>query len=260
MSMGSLRLLRLGFGLILGVQVAVPPVFAADLKTIQARGYLVVAVRDQWRPLSFRNQAGDLVGLEVDLARQLAQRIFDDPDALVLEVVYNRDRLPVVLEDRVDLAIAGITQTPERTRLVSFSLPYYLDGAGFLVREDRDRTLQSLNRGRIGLLQGSSTMAAVRDILPQAQLVPLASYQSGLDHLQRGQVEAFAGDVSTLVGWQQEQSGYTLLPTVLTAEPLAMALPHGTQFNDLRHLVNQSLREWHQSGWLEERTTFWGLP
>jgi polar amino acid transport system substrate-binding protein len=260
MSMKSLRFVVLGFGLILGGQMTVPPIFAADLDTIQARGYLIVAVREHWRPLSFRNQAGELAGLEVDLARQLAQRIFDNPDALVLEVVSNRERLPAVLEDQVDLAIAGITQTPERRRLVSFSLPYYLDGAGVLVRADRPSTLQALAQGRIGLLQGSSTLAALRYLLPQAQLVPAESYQAGLAQLQQGQVEAFAGDVSTLVGWQQAQPGYTLLPTVLTAEPLAIALPHGTQFNDLRHVVNQSLREWHQSGWLEERTTFWGLP
>lgn len=258
--MGFLRVLRLGFGLILGVQVAVPPVFAADLKTIQDRGYLVVAVREHWRPLSFRHEAGDLVGLEVDLARQLAQRLFGDPDALVLEVVTNRERLPAVLEDRVDLAIAGLTQTPERMRLVSFSLPYYVDGAGFLVREDRPITLQSLARGRIGLLQGSSTLAAVRYLLPQAQVVPLASYRAGQEALQQGQVDAFSGDVTTLVGWQQEQAGYQILPTLITADPLAIALPHGTQFNDLRQVVNQSLREWHQTGWLEERTRFWGLP
>ncbi len=259
--MQSLRSVFFGFSLILGVQIAVSPVFAADLDTIQARGYLIVAVREHWQPLSFRDETGELVGLEVDLARQLAQRIFNNPDALVLEVVSNRERLPAVLEDRVDLAIAGMTQTPARSRLVSFSLPYYLDGAGVLVREEgQHNTLQSLAQGRIGLLQSSSTLAAVRYLLPQAQLVPSESYRTGLTQLQQGQVDAFAGDISTLVGWQQEQPGYALLPTVITSEPLAIALPHGTQFNDLRQIVNQSLREWHQNGWLEERTTFWGLP
>ncbi|QQE64112.1 hypothetical protein GFS31_07900 [Leptolyngbya sp. BL0902] len=236
------------------------PVFAADLATIRARGYLTVAVREHWRPLSFRDDTGELVGLEVDLARQLAQRLFNDPNAVVLEVVPNRDRLSAVLEDRVDLAIAGLTQTPERMRLVSFSLPYYLDGAGFLVLEDRPVTLQSLAQGRIGLLQGASTLAAVRYLLPQAQLVPLPSYQAGQGALSQGQVDVFAGDVSTLVGWQQEQTGYRLLPTVITADPLAIALPHGSQHHDLRQMVNQSLRDWHQNGWLEERTSFWGLP
>lgn len=260
MAIGYLRVVSLALGTILGMQATVSPVFAADLATIRSRGYLIVAVRDHWRPLSFRDETGELVGLEVDLARQLAQRIFDDPDAVVLEVVPNRDRLPAVMEDRVDLAIAGLTQTPARMRLVSFSLPYYLDGAGFLVQADQNVTLETLARGRIGLLQGSSTLAAVRYLLPQAHLVPLESYRAGQGSLSQGQIDAFAGDVSTLVGWQQEQAGYRILPTLITAEPLAIALPHGTQFNDLRQVVNQSLRDWHQNGWLEERTTVWGLP
>lgn len=260
MATGFFKVMSLSFGLLLGMQTAVSPAFAADLATIRSRGYLIVAVREHWRPLSFRDETGELVGLEVDLARQLAQRIFNDPEAVVLEVVPNRDRLSAVLEDRVDLAIAGITQTPGRMRLVSFSLPYYLDGAGFLVTDDHNLTLQTLTRGRIGLLQGSSTLAAVRYLLPQAQVVPLTSYRAGQGALLQGQVDAFAGDISTLVGWQQEQAGYRLLPTAITADPLAIALPHGTRYSDLRQMVNQSLRDWHQTGWLEERTTFWGLP
>ena len=259
--MKYLRLALLGFSVVLGVQGTVPPVsVAADLETIQARGYLIVGVREHWRPLSFRNEAGDLVGLEVDIARHLAHQMFGDPEAVVFHVVTNRDRLPAVLEDRVDLAIAGMTQTPERERLVSFSLPYYLDGAGVVVPGSRATTLSDLTQGRIGLLQGSSTWAAVRYVLPQAQLVSVDSYQVGLRQLQGGQVDAFAGDISTLVGWQQEQPGYTLLPTVMTAEPLAIALPQGQPFNALRTLVNQSLLDWHQTGWLEERATGWGLP
>ncbi|NJL46245.1 MAG: transporter substrate-binding domain-containing protein [Leptolyngbyaceae cyanobacterium SM2_5_2] len=115
--------------------------------------------------------------------------------------------------------------TPERMRLVSFSLPYYLDGAGFLVRDAQFTRLQDLQRRRVGLLQGSSLVPTVRHVLPQATLVPLLSYQEGYGQLSRGQVDAFAGDVTTLVGWQQEHPGYTLLPTLASTEPLAIALP-----------------------------------
>ena len=67
-----------------GCSWLVPPVsVAADLETIQARGYLVVAVRDGWRPLGYRDESGNLVGLEIDIARQLADVILDDPNAVV---------------------------------------------------------------------------------------------------------------------------------------------------------------------------------
>jgi len=253
----------LGFCIVLGVQWAVPPIsVAANLEAIQARGHLIVAVREGWRPLSYRTQAGELVGLEVDMARQLAEEVLGDPDAVVFQVVSNLERIPTVLEGQADLAIAGLTITPERMRLVSFSLPYYLDGAGFLVRSRNAQftRLQDLQHQRIGLLQGSSLVPTVRHVLPQAELVPLVSYQDGFNQLSRGQVDAFAGDVTVLVGWQQEHPGYVLLPTLASAEPLAIALPKGTQFNDLRTLVNDTLTAWHESGWLEERATYWGLP
>jgi polar amino acid transport system substrate-binding protein len=252
----------LSFSLIVGVQWAVPPIsaFAADLETIRARGYLVVAVREGWRPLSFREPSGQLTGLEIDLAHQLAHWVVGDAEAVVFEVVSNQERLPAVLEDRADVAIAGLTITPERMRLVNFSPPYYLDGVGFLVRHGEVTRLQDLQRRRVGLLQDSSTIPSVRYVLPQANLVPLTSYLDGFNHLSGRQIDAFAGDVTVLVGWQQEHGGYDLLPTLASAEPLAIALPKGVQYNDLRTLVHNALTTWHDSGWLEERTTFWGLP
>lgn len=236
------------------------PVFAADLDAIRARGHLVVGVREDWRPLSFRGRDGNLVGFEIDVARQLAAAIFADADAVELRVLPNSDRLTAVVSDRVDVAIAGITLTPGRQRLVSFSPPYYLDGAGILVQDPQYRRLEDLQRQRLGVLQGSSTLAAVRYLLPQATLTPLNSYQEALNRLSQGYIDGFAGDITVLVGWQHAYDGYYLVPQPLSAEPLAIALPKGTQYTDLRILVEHTVNQWHQSGWLEDRATFWGLP
>ncbi len=250
----------LGLGLALGAQIAVLPVFAADLETIRDRGHLTVAVREGWRPLSFRDGEGSLAGLEIDIARGLAAEILGRPDAVEWVMVPNRDRLAAVLDDRADVAIAGITLTPGRQRLVSFSPPYYLDGTGVLVRDPRFRRLQDLQRARLGILQGSSAVAVVRYLLPLVSLTPVESYQSALSQLSTGQIDGFAGDVTVLTGWQQVHGDYRLVPTVLSAEPLAIALPKGTQYTDLRSLVSQTVNTWHQNGWLEDRATFWGLP
>lgn len=236
------------------------PVFAADLATIRDRGHLVVAVREGWRPLSFRDDDGGLVGLEIDIARGLAAEIFADPNAVEFVVVPNRDRLPAVLDNRADVAIAGITLTSGRQRLVSFSPPYYLDGTGILVHDPRFQHLHDLQRQRLGFLQGASAVAVVRHLLPLASLTPLASYQEAFNRLSTGQIDGFAGDLTVLTGWQQDYSGYYLVPSLLSTEPLAIALPKGTQYSDLRTLVNQTVSTWHNDGWLEERATFWGLP
>ncbi len=129
-----------------------------------------------------------------------------------------------------------------------------------LVREPQVQSLADLQRRRLGLLQGASTVAVVRHLLPLATLTPLASYQEAFNRLSTGQIDGFAGDATVLVGWQQNYSGYYLVPRLLSVEPLAIALPKGTQYTDLRTLVHQTVIDWHHSGWLEERATFWGLP
>lgn len=249
------------FGLVLGVQwIAAPVALSADLATIRERGYLVVAVKDNWRPLGFVNADGDLVGLEIDIAAGLAEALLGDATAVKYLPVPNRDRLAAVLNDEVDLAIAGVSITPMRQRVVSFSTPYYLDGTAFLTRDPQVQDLQDLQQGTIALLEGSEAVTHVNYALPTATLVGVASYVEGYNVLEAGQAEAIAADLTVLTGWEQEYPSYRLLPTLLTAEPLAVVLPKGNQYTDLRQQVNEAINEWHASGWLEERATRWGLP
>lgn len=256
-----MRLALFGFGMILGVQFTAPPVVvAADLETIRQRGYLIVAVKDNWRPLGFHDETGELVGLEIDIARQLASELLGDPEAVVFELIANADRLTAVQEDRVDVAIAGVAITPARQRLVSFSVPYYLDGTALITRQDSIRELRSLVRGDVAVIDNSDTIATVRYLLPSSTLVGVDSYEAAMQALEADNADAFAGDLTVLTGWTQEFPEYRLLPSVLSASPLAVVMPKGRQYRDLHQSINEILGRWHDTGWLEERATYWGLP
>lgn len=243
------------------MQLAAPQiVVSADLQTIQARGHLIVAVKDNWRPLGFRNEAGELVGLEIDIARQLAYELLGDADAVIFRPVTNAERLTAVLEDQVDLAIAGVAATPARMRLVSFSLPYYLDGTALVTRRADLQDLQGAAGRRIVVLENSDAIATLRHLLPSAILVGADSYQAAFERLEAGSADALAADVTILSGWVQEHPNYRLLPPLLSAEPLAVVMPKGTQHSLLRRSVDAAVERWHDSGWLEARATYWGLP
>lgn len=255
------QLILFGFGILLGEQLAAPPIsVAADLDEIRHRGHLIVGVKDDWSPLGYRQPSGQIEGFEIDIARHLAEAIFGDGSAVVLQPVSNLERLSAVLDDRVDLTIAGVAMTPERMRLVSFSVPYYLDGTGLVTRDQAVRDLNDLGHSPIAVLQGSDAIASLRYVLPGAKLLPVSSYQEALTQLEAGSVVAFAGDVTVLTGWVQDYPAYQLLPTILSAEPLAVVMPKGLQYDDLHKFVSDALTRWNQSGWLEERATFWGLP
>jgi polar amino acid transport system substrate-binding protein len=160
----------------------------------------------------------------------------------------------------VDLAIAHISLTGSRARVVDFSIPYYLNGTAVVTPDPAIQTLSDLTQGTIAVLNGSSTIAVVRSHLPHAQLVGVESYQQAYVLLESNQVQAFAADASVLAGWIQEYPNYHLLPTLLSGDALGIAMPRGLQYDELRRQVNEAIAQWYEEGWLQERISYWGLP
>jgi len=214
---------------------------AAELEEIMQRGYLTVAVKDNLRPLGFTELNGDFAGLEIDLAHQLAQELLGDPEAIALQPVSNVHRIAALLNGQVDLVIARVTITDSRSRLVDFSVPYYLDGTALVTQTAAIQRLSDLSRQKIAVLNGSSTIAVIRLSLPAATLVGVDSYQEAFLALESGQAIAFAADASVLAGWVQEYPQYHLLPALLSTEALCVVLPKGNQYTDLRQRVNAAI-------------------
>ncbi len=67
------------------------------LRRIQERGYLIVAVKDNVPGFGDRDpKTGDYSGLEIDLARAVAEQIFGDPSKVVFRPVKSEERLPLL--------------------------------------------------------------------------------------------------------------------------------------------------------------------
>lgn len=251
---------------------------AAELSEIQDRGYITIGVKNNRAPLGFIDSEGNLTGFEIDIAERLAETLLGDRTAVRLIPVANVNRLNALIDGEVDIVIAALTITEARRRLINYSDPYYLDGAAFITQNSDLQTLRDLNLANIAVLEGSSTIPQVQYILPGASLLTVSSYQDAQTLLNQGAADAFAGDVSVLAGWLNrasntetspsipqraeafDASSYRLLPSIISAEPLAIAIPKGTRYNPLTEEINQALRQWYAEGWLQERAAFWGLP
>ncbi|UBF25338.1 transporter substrate-binding domain-containing protein [Kovacikia minuta CCNUW1] len=250
----------LSFGLV-GLTGWVPAIaHAEELKTIQDRGQLVIAVKDNLPPLGFRSADGALQGLEIDIAKRLAQDLVGKSNAFVLKPVLNQDRLQVVLSGQADIVIARVTMTVARSRVVSFSTPYYVDGTALVTKDPTIRSPFDLTNQTIAVLDRSSTVDTVRNRLPGAKLVGVASYEAARSLLEKGEATAFAADASLLSGWVQEFPQYRLLTPTLSVEPLCIVIPKGLQYEELRQKINEALARWQREGWLQERVAFWKLP
>jgi polar amino acid transport system substrate-binding protein len=251
--------MQVGFSLLLLILSSTHSADAAELDEIQDRGYLIVGVKDNSRPLGFKDSQDQLQGFEIDIARQLAADLLGDAQAVEFRPLLNQDRLNALLDGEVDVLIARMSITAARARLVTFSRPYYVDGAAFVTRDSTIQSLRDLRQRTIAVLSGSDTIPTIRSLLPSVRLQGVETYAEAQTLLENGQVDVFAADATVLTGWVQEAPHYHLIPTLISAEALAIAMPKGVQYDELRREVNQAVERWQSNGWLRQRISAWGL-
>ena len=255
--------------LFVGVVLTIGATFTVGSVTVTARPWreieqstvLRVAVKADLPPLAWQDESIEWQGFEIAIGRQLAGLLLGDEGAIEFVPVTNQERLEAVIEDRVDLAIAQIGITLNRIRTVNFTLPYYLDGTTVVVpdRSPLSSPLQ-LSAEAIAVLEGSSAVATLNTLSPQIETVGADSYQELLEALQQGKVDGVAADASVMAGWVANNPNYKLLTPVLSGSGLAVALPKGNQYSELRRRVHDAMKSLSDSGWFERQARAWGLP
>ncbi len=127
---------------VISVIIAIVIAFSAGFYTKSSLGSpedkLVVGTSTPFPPFEFKNEAGDIVGFDIDLAREVAEAL-----GLELEIrdlsgpVIGFDALiPTLGSGGMDMIAAGMSIKSERTQFVDFSIPYYDANQGILVRRD----------------------------------------------------------------------------------------------------------------------------
>ncbi len=132
--MARLKLLALVLGLVVIASTASGQDTLAEIKK---RGTINIFVEAQYRPYEFRDQSGEIVGLDIDLARKMFG------EGLGLKVNFTdldfSGLLATLLTRKSDLIISGITITKERATRFDFSIPYSEAGTAILIRPDDTR-------------------------------------------------------------------------------------------------------------------------
>jgi ABC-type amino acid transport substrate-binding protein len=147
------------------------PAAARPWPEIVRSGQLRVAVKDNLRPLGFRDPEGKLQGFEIELARELGSRLLGSREAVELVPVANVERLQAVAAGEVDLAVAQIGITPDRARQVEFTSAYYQDGPSLVVARSQNWTSWSELRGaRVAVLRGSAAIPHLNRYLSRGRV------------------------------------------------------------------------------------------
>ena len=103
------------------------------LDRIKKAGKIIVASDATFAPMEFKNEKGEIVGADIDIAAEIAKDL-----GVKLEVANtNWDAIFASLKSgKADMIISSVTITEERSKEMAFSKPYFAGGQVIVVKKD----------------------------------------------------------------------------------------------------------------------------
>ena len=171
-------------------------------------------------PRCWTNNAGEVVGADVDLARRIAERM---GRRLVVESVAFEEILPRLKAGTADFGIATIAITEARRLDVDFSYPYAIGGNCFLYRADSPRPRMSQVASiRVGAEYGTTGDLYLCN--HGADPVRFSRASDAVDALERGEIDAVFFDAAPLESWAEQYGGRLVASPLETREGYGVAV------------------------------------
>jgi polar amino acid transport system substrate-binding protein len=225
--------------------LAATSALAGRIDEIKARGYVRIGVSLGGEPVGFRDARNEPVGYDVDVAKQLAARLgvpvrFSD--------VSSDARISMLRSKQLDLVVANVSITPQRARVVDFSMPYNVAGLRVIAQKSaRVKTLADLNGKRVVVGRGTTADAFLRQSAPQAVFVYTDNFApDGVLLLQQKRADAGIEDASLLDYLASKNPQLETLPTMYGNTPIGIAMAKGDPA--LLQFVNGFVADYVRSG------------
>ena len=235
------------------VQMPDGRLLAPEFARIVARGELIVEVLSVDQPPFFEERNGQLTGLDIDLAREIAAK-------LGVKVRFARDAntfdgvVDLLARGNADIAVSKLSRTLPRAQEISFSTPYLRLKRALLLNRVKfaqlahGRSVPEMIRSydsSIGVVANSSYAAYVTTNFPKAQVRSYPTWEAVLKALNDGEITAAYRDEFEVKRVLKIDPTASLRLRVVTLQDLEDTLAIGVNVSApaLLAFINQFLAE-----------------
>ncbi|MBV1837120.1 ABC transporter substrate-binding protein [Acetobacter estunensis] len=195
-------------------------------------------------------QHGDVAGVSVDLAREIARRL--KVDVLFEAFAAAGDVTTAVSTGRLDLMFLAVD--PKRAEEILFTAPYVVIEGTYLVREDAPfHDVADLDREgvRIAVGKGAAYDLFLSRALKHATLERAPTSPAAIDLFVESGLEAAAGVRQPLAAWAAKHPGYRVLDGRFTSIEQGIGTPKGREA--ARAWLQDFVEDVKASGFVAER-------
>jgi polar amino acid transport system substrate-binding protein len=241
---------------------------ADTLQSIIDKGKLVVGVKTDYPPWGMRDKDGNIVGMEIDMANDVAKRLSakgGKPIALELVPVVASNRMQFLQQGQIDLMIATMNDKPDRRKLVGITLPdYYASGVTVMAKKDAGiKEWPDLKGKDICTIQGAWYNKDWGDKFG-ANLIAFPGTPEAERALLDGRCVGWLYDdtafVSRIALDAEKWKDYILATPTVAQEPWAIAVRSEDRTAPWGKLVSAAIVDWLTSGSLLSLEKKWGIP
>lgn len=225
---------------------------------LAANDVLKVGVRETVVGFGYKNTiAGTYAGMEIDLARKLAEELNYSDVEFVSVTPQTREQ---ALENgEVDCVIATFSITEERKEKVSFSEPYFVDGTRVLAEKS---TLfekpEDLEGAIVAVAQGSTAADALKEELKGTvktiSFQEYENYPAMATALESGKADAMCGDGCILNGYLNDER--RMLDMSFAPQEYGVA---SIKDSELSEKISLLISEWNEDGTIAQLIEKWDL-
>jgi ABC-type amino acid transport substrate-binding protein len=229
------------------------------LERIVKTGTIRVGLSGDQAPLNVKSRSGELIGLEIDLVRMMAQSM-----GVTVEYVIRPfpELLPALKNGEVDMVMSGMAITAERSLDAVFVGPYMMSGKSLLTKDpalaqaSRTEDINQFNL-TVAALRNSTSQAFAQKRLPLAKLLTVETYDEGIHKVIEGDVDALVADMPAcalaVLRFPEEN---LLTPSApFTVEPVGIAI-RASELS-LQSLLDNYVEAYKESGLIEMLRVQW---
>lgn len=227
-----------------------------SVSDIKDKGTMVVALNPEFAPFEFKtlvNGKDTIVGADIKIAEAIGEE-------LGVKVKFSSMSFNNVLASlqsgKADIAISGISATPERKKAYNFSEPYYESENVVLIKKtdlDKYTKTTSLDGLSVGTQKGTIQETVASEQLKGAKVVALTQNGEMINELKNGQIQAVVLEKPIAEGYVANNDDLTISNITLKnddADAYAVALPKDD--DKLTKKVNKVINELKDSGKIDQ--------
>ena len=228
------------------------------IASVKQKGKIVVGVKADYKPFGYTDPSGKIVGLEIDLANDVAKRLGVQ---IELVPVIAANRMEFLKQGRIDLMIATMAYKPDRAEVVGIPQPFYYAGAAnvFAKKNSGLKAWTDLKGKPICAIQGAYYNRRTGEEFG-ANLVVFKGVTEAMAALEAGNCVGTVFDTTYFAGIMGDLkwTDYAMVLPSIDPEPWGV----GVRKDDPKFAayISDVIKDWHKTGLLLAEEKKWGIP